>query len=90
MTANVKTNLGALLSLIMNLTGRVVLVKWSCHDKDTDRLWCIGVITKTSVIFALTLNDSCHKHPSYSCHHVMIMKVSCFLCTYASYAHPFK
>jgi len=34
----------------MFMTDCVVLV--SCHDKDTDRLWCIGlcqdVITKTS------------------------------------------
>jgi len=46
----------------------------SCQDKDTDRLWCIGlcqgVITKTSchiciqnvIIERMTLNDSCHKH----------------------------
>jgi len=26
------------------LTGRVVLVMSSCHDKDTDRLWCIGLV----------------------------------------------
>jgi len=35
----------------MFMTGCVVLVMSSCHDKDTDRLWCIGlcqgVITKT-------------------------------------------
>jgi len=30
------------------MTGCVVLVMSSCHDKDTDRLWCIGVITKSS------------------------------------------
>jgi len=36
----------------MFMTGCVVLVMSICHDKDTDRLWCIGlcqgVITKTS------------------------------------------
>jgi len=34
------------------MTGCVVLVMSSCQDKDTDRLWCIGlcqvVIDKTS------------------------------------------
>jgi len=25
------------------MTGCVVLVMSSCHDKDTDRLWCIGL-----------------------------------------------
>jgi len=47
----------------MFMTGCVVLVMSSCHDKDTDRLWCIGlcqsVITKTSqtmsFIFALKM-----------------------------------
>jgi len=36
----------------MFMTGCLVLVMSSCHDKDTDRLWCIGfcqgVITKSS------------------------------------------
>jgi len=37
----------------MFVIGCVVLVMSSCHDKDTDRQWCIcylcqGVITKTS------------------------------------------
>jgi len=27
----------------MFMTGCVVLVRSSCHDKDTDRLWCIGL-----------------------------------------------
>jgi len=27
----------------MFMTGCVVLVMSSCHDKDTDRLWCIGL-----------------------------------------------
>jgi len=44
----------------MFMTGCVVLVMSSCHDKDTDRLWCIGlcqgVITKI-VIFALKLHN---------------------------------
>jgi len=33
------------------MTGFVVLVMSSCHDKDTDRLWCIGLcqgVIKTS------------------------------------------
>jgi len=25
------------------MTGCVVLVMSRCHDKDTDRLWCIGL-----------------------------------------------
>jgi len=25
----------------MFMTGRVVLIMSSCHDKDTDRIWCI-------------------------------------------------
>jgi len=32
------------------MTGCVVLVMSSCHDKDIDRLWCIGLcqgVTKT-------------------------------------------
>jgi len=35
----------------MFLTGCVVLVMSSCHDKHTDRLWCIGLcqgVIKTS------------------------------------------
>jgi len=35
----------------MFMTGCVVLVMSSCHDQDTDRLWCIGLwqgILKTS------------------------------------------
>jgi len=35
----------------MFMTGCVVLVMSSCHDKDTDRLWCIGLcqdVIKTS------------------------------------------
>jgi len=27
----------------MFMTGCVVLVMSSCHDKDADRLWCIGL-----------------------------------------------
>jgi len=27
----------------MFMTGCVVLAMSSCHDKDTDRLWCIGL-----------------------------------------------
>jgi len=27
----------------MFMTGCVVLVMSSCHDKNTDRLWCIGL-----------------------------------------------
>jgi len=27
----------------MFMTGCVVLVMSSCHDKDTDRLWCVGL-----------------------------------------------
>jgi len=27
----------------MFMTGCVVLVMSRCHDKDTDRLWCIGL-----------------------------------------------
>jgi len=46
----------------MFMTGCVVLVMSSCHDKDTDRLWCIGlcqgVITDISnkVIFVLKMS----------------------------------
>jgi len=45
------------------MTGCVVLVISSCHDKDTDRLWCIGlfqgVITKTSQTMSY-LHSKCH------------------------------
>jgi len=58
MTANVKTNYLTVYDTFM--TGSVVLVMSSCHDKDISN----------NVIFALTtermtLNDSCTK-PSYS------------------------
>jgi len=36
------------------MTGCVVLVMSSCHDKDTDRLWCIGLCQ--GVIFALKMS----------------------------------
>jgi len=62
----------------MFMAGCVVLVMSSCHDKDTDGLWCIGlcqgVITKTSqnvITERMTLNDSCHKHAYFifiTCH----------------------
>jgi len=36
------------------MTGFVVLVMSSCHEKDTDRLWCMGlcqnVINKTQTM----------------------------------------
>jgi len=32
-----------LLLYVMLMTGCVVVVMSSCHDKDTDRLWCIGL-----------------------------------------------
>jgi len=42
----------------MFMTGRVVLIMSSCHDKDTDRIWCIclcqGVITDKQ--FALKMS----------------------------------
>jgi len=48
---------------LLFMTGCVVLVISSCHDKDTDRLWCIGlfqgVITKTSQTMAY-LHSKCH------------------------------
>jgi len=40
----------------MFMTGCVVLVMSSCHDNDTDRLWCIGLcqgVISNNVIFAL-------------------------------------
>jgi len=40
------------------MTGCVVLVMSSCHDKDTDRLWCIGLCQGVSnnVKFALQMS----------------------------------
>jgi len=55
----------------MIVTDCVVLVMSSCHDKDTDRLWCIGlcqgvkqchIFIKSVLTERMTLNDSCHKH----------------------------
>jgi len=44
----------------MFMTGCVVLVMSSCHDKDTDRLWCIGLCQdnkdiSNNVIFAFKM-----------------------------------
>jgi len=52
------------------MTGCVVLVMSSYHDKDTDRLWCIGqrhlkqchICIQNVIIERMTLNDSGHKH----------------------------
>jgi len=45
------------------MTGCDVLVMPSCHDKDTDRLWCIGlcqgVISKTSQTMSYW-HSKCH------------------------------
>jgi len=47
----------------MFTTGCVFLVMSSCHDKDTDRLWCIGLcqgdVTKTSQTMSY-LHWKCH------------------------------
>jgi len=45
----------------MFMTGCVVLVMSSCHDKDTDRLWCIGLCQgvkdiSNNVIFGLKMS----------------------------------
>jgi len=42
----------------MFMTGCVVSVMSSCHDKDTGRLWCIGLCQDISnnVIFALKMS----------------------------------
>jgi len=45
----------------MFMTGCVVLVMSSSHDKDTDRLWCIG-LCQGVITERMTLNDSCHKY----------------------------
>jgi len=34
----------------MFMTGCVVLVMSSCRDKDTDRLWCIGLCQTMSYL----------------------------------------
>jgi len=67
----------------MFMTGCVVLVMSSCHDKDTDRLWCYGlfqgVITMTSQTMSY-LHSKCHNMHTTSfifITHVLIMKVSC-------------
>jgi len=39
----------------MFMTGCVVLVMSSCQDKDTDRLWCIGIGISNNVIFPLKM-----------------------------------
>jgi len=51
------------------MTGCVVLVMSSCHDKDTDRLYDVLVYVKQCHICIkniiterMTLNDRCHKH----------------------------
>jgi len=53
----------------MFMTGFVVLVMSSCHDKGTTRLWCIGlfqgVINKDiskNVIFALKMSELSEWH----------------------------
>jgi len=28
----------------MFMTGCIVLIMSSCHEKDTDRLWCVGYV----------------------------------------------
>jgi len=40
----------------MFMTGCVVLVMSSCHDKNTDRLWCFGLSISNNVIFALQMS----------------------------------